>query len=342
MNEIKKEIKLLYTFIILFIFCAFLLLFNIVLILSKNIDKENTKDFEKISSSVVSVHSYSGHTLDRQGSGFIYKVNKDNAYILTNNHVVENSTNYKVYISENESITAHLLGYDKYLDVAVLSIENNGYKALKLNNKNELNIGDVVYTMGTPINNEFFNSTSSGIVSNPSRLRIEENSNEQILMDMIQSNMVTSPGNSGGPLLNKDLEVIGICTSNIDTNNHINGITYAVPINHVINKLNELEKEGQTPERKISNIEIVDIKDSEVLYKNNLIDITKEPYGVVVLENDKETSLKKGDIILEIDNNKTKDINHYKHYLNIYSKNEKVNLKIKRNNKEKIIKVIIK
>ena len=341
MKKIKNEIELLYTFIILFIVCAFLLLFNIVLVLSNPIKIEE-RDFDTVSNSVVSIHTYTGNTQNKKGSGFIYKVAKDKAYILTNNHVIENVTSVKVYVTEEKSVDATILGHDNYLDVAVLSIENNNYKALKINKENALNIGDKVYTIGTPLNNEFYNSTSSGIISKVSRLHYENNSNENILMDMIQTDILSNPGNSGGPLFNEKLEVIGICTSNIDVNNGLSGISFAVPIKHVMNKITELETNKEVSKRKIDNVKIVDVKDSEELYKNNLIDITKEPYGVVVLETMKESSLKKGDIILEIDNNIIKNIDYYNHYINIYSKDTKVKLKIKRNDKEKTIEVILK
>ena len=341
MKKIKNEIKLLYTFIILFIVCAFLLLFNIVLVLSNPIKIEE-RNFDTVSNSVVSIHTYTGNTQNKKGSGFIYKVAKDKAYILTNNHVIENVTSVKVYVTEEKSVDATILGHDNYLDVAVLSIENNNYKALKINKENDLNIGDIVYTIGTPLNNEFYNSTSSGIISKVSRLHYENNSNENILMDMIQTDILSNPGNSGGPLFNEKLEVIGICTSNIDVNYGLSGISFAVPIKHVMNKITELETNKEVSKRKIDNVKIVDVKDSEELYKNNLIDITKEPYGVVVLETMKESSLKKGDIILEIDNNIIKNIDYYNHYINIYSKDTKVKLKIKRNDKEKTIEVILK
>ena len=161
-------------------------------------------------------------------------------------------------------------------------------------------------------------------------------------MDMIQTDIITNPGNSGGPLFNEKLEVIGICTSNIEVENDVSGISFAVPIRHVMNKINELETTNEISERKIDDVKIVDVKDSEDLYKNDLIDITKEQYGVVVLEATKESPLKKGDIILKIDNNMIKDIDYYNHYINLYSKDTKIKLKIKRNDKEKTINVILK
>lgn len=339
MKEIKKEIKFIHTFIILFIVCSFLLLFNIIVILSKQTINKN-KDYEKISQSVVSIHNMPNNEGIKKGSGFIYKTTKDRAYILTNNHLVENSYNYKVYISENESVPAKLHGYDKNLDIAVLSIENNNYKALKLDKNNKIKVGDNVYTIGTPLDNEFFNTTTKGIISKTNRMRIEKNSNEDILMNMIQMDMIINPGNSGGPLLNERLEVIGVVTSKINTTN-TNGISFSVPISQVLKKLDELEKDGEVSKRKINNLEIVDIKDSEKLYKNDLINTTKEDYGVVVLKDNKDSSLKKGDIILEIDNNKINDIYYYNYYLNQYNKNEKITLTIKRNEKEKKINITL-
>ena len=73
---LQNEIKLLYTFIILFIVCAFLLLFNIVLVLSNPI-KIKERNFDTVSNSVVSIHTYTGNTQNKKGSGFIYKVAKE-------------------------------------------------------------------------------------------------------------------------------------------------------------------------------------------------------------------------------------------------------------------------
>ena len=90
---------------------------------------------------------------------------------------------------------------------------------------------------------------------------------------------------------------------NIDKDDNHSGISFAVPITQVINKIKELE-EGPVAKRKILNADIVDVKDSEILYKNNFIDITKENYGVAVVSSDENSPLKKGDVILEINNNK--------------------------------------
>ena len=219
--------------------------------LSKPLNQANSKDFEKTSNSVVSIHTYTGNKKTKQGSGFIYKVEKDKAYILTNNHVVDEKANLKVFVTEEKSVKATLVGRDKYLDIAVLTIENNNYKALKLNRKNNYNIGDTVYTIGTPLNNEFFNSVSSGIISKTNRLRYEKNDNEDILMDLIQTDIIINPGNSGCPLFNSKLEVIGIYTSIIETEN-ISAISFAVPITQVINKLDDLEKKGTATDHEIS------------------------------------------------------------------------------------------
>ena len=315
MKNIKKEIKTINIIIIIFIFCAFLLLFTITIAMFSQKNKFNkTQDFDKITKSVVSIETYNGLNATKKGSGFIYKTDNKNAYILTNNHVIENSTSVKVYVSENKSVDGKVIGYSRY--------------------------GGRVYTIGTPLSNEFYNSAFSGIISKTSRLRTETNAGISTLMNMIQTDIVTNPGNSGGPLLNEDLEVIGICTSNIETNN-ISGISFAVPISDIIKKIDGLEK-GAVKLPKIGNAEIVDRTDSEKLYEKGLIEKTSELTGVIVIDDDKDSNLKKGDIIKELNNEVIIDYYYFEYYLNKYSKGDTIKLKILRDNKEITKKIKLK
>ena len=340
MKTIKKEIKLLYIFTIVFLVCSFIMLSTITIIFSKKVNNSKKNDFETISKSVVSIESYKGLMSEKLGSGFIYKTDDKNAYILTNNHVVENSTDVKIYLSEKDSVNGEIIGYSSNFDVAVIRIENKNYKALSIAKDNNIKMGDTVYTIGTPLSHEFFNSLSSGVISKTSRFRFETNSNENTLMNMIQTDIVTNPGNSGGPLFNEKLEVIGICTSNIETSN-ISGISFAIPISQIINKLDDLEK-GELKTPKIGKVEIVDKTDSEILYSNGLIEKTSEKNGVIVIKDDEESNLKKGDVITKINNDEIMDIYYFNYYLNKYEKDDNIKLTIIRNNKEKIIKVKLK
>ena len=76
----------------------------------------------KVYDSVVMIENYKGKTLQGTGSGFVYKTDKDNGFIMTNQHVVEGSTRIKVRLTNNEVIDAKLLGGDEYLDIAIVTI----------------------------------------------------------------------------------------------------------------------------------------------------------------------------------------------------------------------------
>lgn len=339
MKDIKNKNKLNLLLIVIILLCINLLSTTVLIAKLSNNNNYNI-NFDKVSKSVVSIDAYSGLNINKKGTGFIYKTDKEYAYILTNNHIVDDATDIRIYVLENQKVEGKILGFSRYLDVAVIRIKNNNYESLEIYKKNNLNSGDKVYTIGTPLSNEFYNTLSSGIISNPSRFRIENNSNVDTLMNMIQMNMIINPGNSGAPLFNSNLEVIGICTSSISTD-EINSISFAVPITSVINKLDELES-GEVELPKIGNIKITDLSDSEQLYSNGLIDKTSETIGVIVLNDDKEVSLKKGDIIKEINNEEIKDMNYYEYNINKYSKGEKINLTIVRDSKIKKIKVLLK
>ena len=316
--------------------CICILLFIILKLNICNNDKK-IYSLDEIMKSVVSIKSYSGININKTGSGFIYKIVDEEAYIITNNHVIENSTELNVYTSAENYVKARVVGFSRYLDIAVIAIKNNKYKPLPLNKKNNISTGDNIYTVGTPLSNEFYNSVSSGIISYASRLRMENNSNIDTLMNMIQMNIIINPGNSGGPVLNEKLEVIGVCTSSI-TSDKTDGISFAVPISSILNKLDEIEI-GEVKTPRIGNIKIADINDSEILYTSDLIEKFTDNEGVIILNDDKESGLKKGDIIIMINKMVIKDKKYFEYYINQFSKGETINLIIIRNNNRKKIRI---
>ena len=154
---------------------------------------------------------------------------------------------------------------------------------------------------------------------------------------MIQMNIIINPGNSGGPVLNEKLEVIGVCTSSI-TSDKTDGISFAVPISSILNKLDEIEI-GEVKTPRIGNIKIADINDSKILYTSDLIEKFTDNEGVIVLNDDKESGLKKGDIIIMINKMVIKDKKYFEYYINQSSKGETINLIIIRNNNRKKIRI---
>jgi len=133
-----------------------------------------------------------------QGTGFI--INAD-GYLVTNSHVLSGGRWVKAINYKQETIDAEFIGYDVNLDIALLKIPNN-QNYLELANSNKVQVGEKVIAIGNPLGLQF--SVSQGIVSGIHRIGPSN------LEAYIQTDAALNPGNSGGPLINKEGNVIGI------------------------------------------------------------------------------------------------------------------------------------
>ena len=133
-----------------------------------------------------------------QGTGFIIS---DEGYIVTNAHVLAGGSEINIITSDKEIIEAGFIGYDGDFDIALIKIEGN-YDSLELANSNKIQVGEKVIAIGNPLGLQF--SVSEGIVSGVHRPGISGRN------AYIQTDAALNPGNSGGPLINKQGEVIGI------------------------------------------------------------------------------------------------------------------------------------
>ena len=175
------------------------------------------------------------------GSGFVL----DKAgHIVTNFHVVRGATAIQVSFSNNERFKAKLVGVDPSTDIAVLQVEvkARALKALPLGNSDGVRIGDQVIAIGNPFGLD--RSVTAGIVSAVQR-RIES-PNRLSISHVIQTDAALNHGNSGGPLLNAQGEVVGV-NAQIETGGASQGnvgIGFAIPINTVKDVVAELIKHG--------------------------------------------------------------------------------------------------
>lgn len=330
---IKELILLISSFILGSIFTIILLVFSpLSLMLNSNngitITKDKTKIYEKSSlSSAISKVEDAVITVmnddDAIGSGFIYKVDNKYAYILTNEHVITGKDKVKISLSNDIEKEATVLGSDSYLDLAVLRTTKNDIKKVAtLSSSDKANIGDVVFTIGTPVDKEYKNTVTSGILSGKDRgvkTKISNYSNKDIVMNVLQIDASINSGNSGGPLLNANGEVIGICTLKI-TEDNVEGLGFAIPIETAKNHLNELENKKDIKHPTL-NIETEDVED-KYEYKNNnkILD-----YGVIIKKINKnsileKTNIKENDVITKINNKKIRN------YLYLNSELYKYNL----------------
>lgn len=161
------------------------------------------------------------------GSGFIVT---DNGYILTNNHVVSGAkkNGLKVQLSDTREFKAKLIGTDKYTDLAVLKIDAENLPVVALGNSDNVEVGHIVFAIGAPLGLK--STMTEGIVSALGR-NIGIIGDEYGIENFIQTDAAVNPGNSGGPLVDIQGQVIGINTAIATTNARYQGYSFAIPIN---------------------------------------------------------------------------------------------------------------
>lgn len=310
---------------------------------------KSNKDFietiKKTEKAVVSIESRSGSTLESTGTGFIYKKGLKKAYILTNEHVIDGIT-IKVINSNKEETTAKVLGKDERLDIAVLEIDSKyALNEIPLGNSKQIEVGEEIFVIGSPLSEKYYGTVTKGIISGKNRVvPTDEDNQEETLYDGIQFDAAVNPGSSGGPLLNMNGEVIGICTMKF-IKTEIEGMGFAIPINQAKQILDDLEQ-GKEITRPELGIAIVDVSDTIELNNYNLtIDNNKYQNGIVVVSVKENSNaykkLKKGDIITNIDDISISETEDLKKILMTYQKGDTIQLKVIRNNKEKNLKIVL-
>ena len=212
-----------------------------------NREKSIADVIEEVSPGVVTVtvesvvNSYNGtNKVSSIGSGFFIDKNK----ILTNQHVVLNSTSIKVVLSDGTTHLAKILNADEENDIALLEVTTPGFASstvLRMGSSDNIRVGETVVAIGSPLNLSFSGTATTGIISGVAR-RVETKNG---VSTYIQTDAAINPGNSGGPLLNSRGEVIGINAAKIDIDG-VEGIGFAIPINIAKLKLEELGKEVLT------------------------------------------------------------------------------------------------
>lgn len=191
------------------------------------------------------------------GSGFIIS---DDGYILTNDHVAGNATKIIVTTTDGSQYDARLIGTDHNSDVSLLKIGGKNLPYLKLGNSEDLAVGEWAIAMGNPFGLFSINdkpTVTVGVISNTGvNLGLEEGRNYR---NMIQTDAAISSGNSGGPLLNANGEVVGMnsvirTSAQNDIGNALStGYGFAIPINHIKEVIDRL-RSGETLNHNIGDL----------------------------------------------------------------------------------------
>jgi len=203
-----------------------------------------TKLFEQSELGVVSISvtktSSHGDTTSA-ASGFVFD---KEGYIITNNHVVENTKKISVTFVDGRSYNAEIIGTDPYADIAVIKLDVTPEKLypLPIGDSSKLRVGEQVAAIGNPFG--LSGSMTSGIVSQLGRLLPVQGTLFSI-PDVIQTDAAINPGNSGGPLLNMKGEVVGINTAIYSSDGNFSGVGFSIPSNLVLKIIPTLIKEGE-------------------------------------------------------------------------------------------------
>ena len=338
-------------------------------IFSKNVkyvtEKEVTVTDKGISDAVSKLYDASvivevgtsENKLSGWGSGFVYKTDDKYGYIFTNHHVVDGAKSIKIILSNETEVTGELVGSDEYADVAVVKIPKDKVIAVSEIGKSEdVLVGDTIFAIGTPVSLEYSFTVTRGILSGKNRMVEMSSSSKKSYygqsgdswyMNLLQIDASINSGNSGGPLANSNGEVIGITNSKLSSSTlsgaSIENMGFAIPIEDALSVAEYLENNGKVT-RPVLGVTMTSVEGAEyngVKISNNITS------GAVITDVSSGSTadaakLKKGDVIIKLDDYKIKDYKYLKYYLYRYRVGDKVKITYIRDGKEKTVEVTLK
>jgi S1-C subfamily serine protease len=233
------------------------------------------------------------------GSGFIFS---SDGLIFTNSHVVHGADRVMVSLLNENEIEAGLVGEDPDTDLAILKIYTDGYSVAKLGDASQLQIGQFVVAIGNPFG--YQHTVTAGVVSALGRtLRTQSG---HLVDNVIQSDAALNPGNSGGPMINTDAEVIGVNTAMI---NGAQGLSFSVDVNTAKEIATQLLKNGRVFKAYLG-LALQEVPVNQKILRHYHLPNEKGLF-VVSMEPDSPASrsqLKEGDIIVSFNDKPVKSM----------------------------------
>ena len=286
----------------------------------------------------------SSQTATGTGTGVIIS---EDGYIVTNAHVIYDSehgcglaTKIKVYLSDDTDYEAEVVGYDTDFDLAVLRINADDLTAAEFGNSDALRLGESVIAIGNPLGFKLKNTVTAGIVSGLDR---QIDINEQSL-ELIQTDAAINSGNSGGPLINKYGQVIGINSSKMSSSYSsssasIDNIGFAIPSNEASKIVKDLIKYGYVTGKPQLGINYENVTEVDS-YRYNI------PVGVYVTSVDEDSAaekagLRSGDVITAIDGTEVTTGEELSAQKNLHSAGDTVEITFTRNGDSQTVELTL-
>ena len=271
------------------------------------------------------------------GSGVI--VDARNGYIITNNHVVEDMDNIKVKLFDKREYKAEIMGTDPKSDLAILKIEADNLRQLKLGDSDKLRVGEWVMAVGSPFSENLSHTVTTGIVSAMGRSNIIRG---QSYEDFIQTDAAINPGNSGGALLNMKGELIGIntaiATGGYEKSNR--GVGFAIPSNMTERIMSDLIDKGYVTRSWLGvYIQPLDADAAKALEMNS-----RDGALVTQVVGDSPAELggvQEGDVIIRFDNKNITDPSNLRNIVSLMPPGSKSDVVVFRNGSKKNLSVVL-
>ncbi|MFC1776561.1 DegQ family serine endoprotease [Pseudomonadota bacterium] len=265
------------------------------------------------------------------GSGFIYS---EDGYVMTNHHVIEDADEIIIRMADRREFEAELVGSDEASDIAVLKIKaKEPLPFLLLGESESVKAGQWVAAIGSPFN--FEQSVTAGIVSAKGR-----SNRAQQYVPFIQTDVAINRGNSGGPLLNMDGEVIGINSWILSSSGGYIGLSFSIPIEVAVSTAKQLRETGKV-ERGLLGV-IVGAVNREMAEALGL----DRPVGALVNDTTPDGSadragIEPGDVILEFNGVEVETWNDLPPLVGANPPGTKATVMVSREGKEKTFKVTL-
>ena len=277
------------------------------------------------------------------GSGVI--VDEDNAYIVTNHHVIFDERNDKpvdqimVELMDKRVFEATVVGLDQGTDLAVLQIEADNIKAVPIGDSELVRVGEWVLAIGSPFSANLSHTVTAGIISAMGRNNVMRGSDTY--QNFIQTDAAINPGNSGGALLNMNGELIGINAAIASGSGRSNaGIGFAIPSSIVTKVMNDLISKGYVV-RSFLGIYMQDI--NEDLYETMDLESRKGTIVSDIVEGSpaEKSGLESGDVIIAFEGKEITNGSALKNLVSSASPGQKITLTISREGEVQDINVVL-
>ena len=302
----------------------------------------------KIYDAVVVVSTYSNDRYIASGTGFVYKQDGNTYYLLTNYHVIEDGNHVTVTFTDGSIVETEIVGFDKYQDIAVLSIESKEeYQVAEIGNNEETRVGDTAFAVGAPLDNAYSWTVTRGIISGKDRMvevSLDNSNTSDYVMKTLQTDAAINSGNSGGPLCNANGEVIGITSLKL-VSDGVEGMGFAIPIEDAISKAEEIIN-GEVANYPYLGVTMLDFSNSYFTQYYSIIRNSGLDNGVIVTSVEKNSpaengGMKANDIIVAIEGKEVTSTAYLKYYLYQQKIGDKIKITVNRDGKEETLTITL-